>query len=131
MPDSSRVKESIAKVENLVYFGLYENETSEMADLIIPAKSFLYKDDVRTSYSHNGMMDMNKVAESESGVSEYDLSAYLCKAFDIELESEEFYIKHFKNFSVKKIDGCFVVEDREAISYKDDFDTDDGEFLFV
>jgi len=131
MPDSLRVKESISKVENLVYFGLYENETSEIADLIIPAKSFLYKDDVRTSYSHNAMMSMNKVADSESGISEYDLSAYLCKDFDIELESQEFYLKYFKNFSVVKINGCLVVENREAIPYKDDFDTDDGEFLFL
>ena len=131
MPDSQRVKESISKVENLVYFGLYENETSEIVDLIIPAKSFLYKDDVRTSYSHNAMMSMNKVQESDSGISEYDLSAYLCKEFGIELEPQEFYLKHFKNFSVQKIDGCLVVEDREAIPYKDDFDTDDGEFLFL
>jgi len=131
MPNSLRVKESISKVENLVYFGLYENETSEVADLIIPAKSFLHKNDVRTSYSHNAMMSMNKVAESESGISEYDLSAYLCKEFGIELESEEFYLKHFKNFSVVRINGCFVVEDREAIPYSDDFDTDDGEFLFL
>ena len=131
MPDSTRVQESISKVENLIYFGLYENETSEIADLIIPAKSFLNKDDVRTSYSHNAMMDMNKVADSNSGISEYDLSAYLCKEFDIELESGEFYLKHFKNFSVHKINGSLVVEDREAIPYKDDFDTDDGEFLFL
>jgi len=131
MPDSLRVKESVNKVENLVYFGLYENETSEIADLIIPAKSFLYKDDVRTSYSHNAMMSMNKVLDSDSGISEYDLSAYLCKEFDIELESQEFYLKHFKNFSVQRIDGCLVVEDREAIPYRDDFDTDDGEFLFL
>ena len=131
MPDSLRVKESISKVENLVYFGLYENETSELADLIIPAKSFLNKDDVRTSYSHNAMMSMNKVLESDSGISEYDLSAYLCEAFAIELESQEFYLKHFKNFSVQRINGCLVVEDREAVPYRDDFDTDDGEFLFL
>ena len=131
MPDSLRVKESISKVKNLVYFGLYENETSEIADLIIPAKSFLYKDDVRTSYSHNAMMSMSKVADCDSGISEYDLSAYLCKELTITLESEEFYLKHFQNFAVKKIDGYLVVEDREAIPYIDDFDTDDGEFLFL
>ena len=131
MPDSFRVKESISKIENLVYFGLYENETSEVADLIIPAKSFLYKDDVRTSYSHNAMMSMDKVADSDHGISEYDLSAYLCKEFDIKLESQEFYLKHFKNFSVQNINGSLVVEDRETIPYRDDFDTDDGEFLFL
>jgi len=131
MPDSNRVKESISKVENVVYFGLYENETSEIADLVIPAKSFLYKNDVRTSYSHNTMSFMPKAADSEKGISEYDLSAYLCKEFDIDIESEDFYLKHFKSFAVKKLDGYLHVEDREEIPYQDGFDTDDGEFHFL
>lgn len=131
MPNSLRVKESIKRVENVVYFGLYENETSEIADLVIPAKSFLYKDDVRTSYSHNIMSFMPKVAQSDVGISEYELSAYLCKEFGIAIESEEFYLKHFKNFAVQKIDGSWYVENREDVPYKDGFDTDDGEFLFL
>ena len=131
MPDSQRVKESIEKVENVVYFGLYENETSEAADLIIPAKSFLYKDDVRTSYSHNVMSFMPKVEESDIGISEYDLTSYLCKEFGIELQSEESYLKHFKNFAVQKIDGSWYVENREEVPYKEGFDTDDREFVFL
>jgi len=131
MPDTLRVKESISKVENIVYFGLYENETSQVADLIIPAKSFLYKDDVRTSYSHNAMMFMNKIADTPYGISEYDLSSYLCKEFDIALETEGFYLKYFKNFAVVMMDGVLHVEGREDVVYKDGFDTDDDEFLFL
>ncbi len=131
MPDSLRVKKSIKEVQNVIYFGLYENETSEVADLIIPAKSFLYKDDVRTSYAHNAMMFMDRVAHSEIGISEYDLSAYLCSEFDIEISDEKFYINHFKSFAVTKMDGCLQVEGREEIPYKKKFDTDDGKFLFL
>ncbi len=131
MPDTLRVKQSISKVENIIYFGLYENETSELADLIIPAINFLSKNDIRTSYSHNAMMLMNRVKDTDIGISEYHLSADLCKAFDIEIESEEFYINHFKNFSVQKFDGIWHVEDREDIPYQDGFDTDDNEFLFL
>lgn len=131
MPDSLRVKESIKKVENVVYFGLYENETSAVADLIIPAKSFLNKNDIRTSYSHNAIMDMPSVSQSDTGISEYELFAYLCKEFSVELESEEFYINHFKSFGVEKIKGSFVVKNRDEIPYQDGFDTDDGEFLFL
>lgn len=131
MPNSSRVKESISKVKNIVYFGLYENETSEVADLVIPAKSFLHKNDVRTSYSHNKISFMPKVADSEIGISEYDLSAYLCREFNIEIQNEEFYIKHFKNFAVQKIDGSWYVENRDEIPYKEGFDTDDGQFVFL
>jgi anaerobic selenocysteine-containing dehydrogenase len=131
MPDSLRVKDSISKVQNVVYFGLYENETSEIADLVIPAKSFLHKNDVRTSYSHNAMMFMNKVKDTNVGISEYELSSYLCKRFNIDIESEEFYINHFKSFAFKKDDGIWNVKNREEIPYKGGFDTPTKEFLFL
>ena len=131
MPDSLRVKKSISQVENIIYFGLYENETSEMADLVIPAKSFLYKNDVRTSYSHHGMMFMEKVAECKYGITEYDLTSCLCDKFGIKIEEEMFYINYFKNHAVKKMDGSWHVENREEVPYKDGFDTDDGEFVFL
>ncbi|ADN09418.1 molybdopterin-dependent oxidoreductase [Sulfurimonas autotrophica] len=131
MPDSLRVKNALEKTPNVVYFGLYENETSAMADLVIPAKTFLEKEDIRTSYSHNGLMVMNKQIESDIGISEYDLAAYLCKEFNIELKSEQEYLQYFKNFGIKKINGCFEVENREAIPYKDGFDTSDSEFVFL
>ncbi|MDD3441716.1 MAG: molybdopterin-dependent oxidoreductase [Sulfurimonas denitrificans] len=131
MPDSLRVRDSISKSQNVVYFGLYENETSEIADLIIPAKSFLYKDDIRTSYSHNRISFMPKVANSDVGISEYELAAYLCKEYDLPIESEEFYINHFKNFTMEKIDGFLYVDKREEIPYKSGFDTEDREFAFL
>ncbi|MFA6195070.1 MAG: molybdopterin-dependent oxidoreductase [Sulfurimonas sp.] len=131
MPNSLRVKESLSQVANVVYFGLYENETSEIADLVLPAKSFLHKNDIRTSYSHNAMMPMEKVAEVNYGISEYDLTAYLCRAFEISLESEAFYLEHFKSFSVQKTDGTRHVESRNEVPYKNGFDTKDGEFQFL
>lgn len=131
MPDSNRVRASMEGVKNVVYFGLFENEISEMADLVIPAKSFLYKNDVRTSYSHNRISFMPKVAETDVGISEYDLSAYLCREFGIALESEEFYINHFKGFAVQKIDGLLYVDKREENPYSNGFDTKDGEFVFL
>lgn len=131
MPDSLRVKESISHVKNLIYFGLYENESSQAADLVIPAKSFIYKDDVRTSYSHNAMMLMPKMADSDIGISEYDLTSYLCKEFGIELDSQESYIDHFKSFGVINSDESLHVKDREEIPYRDGFDTDTQEFLFL
>ncbi len=131
MPDSLRVRDSISKVENIVYFGLYENETSEIADLVIPAKSFLYKDDVRTSYSHNRISFMPKVANIDIGISEYELSAYLCKEYSLPIQSEEFYINHFKSFAIKRVDGLMYVDKREEIPYINGFDTKDKEFIFL
>ena len=131
MPDSLRVKDSMSKVKNIVYFGLYENQTSQVAHLVIPAKSFLYKEDIRTSYSHNGMMFMNKIKDCEYGISEYDLARFFCDEFDIKLESEKFYVEYFKSFAYQNEDGIWQVKDREDVPYKDGFDTDDGEFVFL
>jgi len=131
MPDTQKVKNAIGHTNNVVYFGLYENETSAVADLVIPAKSFLEKDDVRTSYSHNEMSVMHKQVESDIGISEYDLTAYLCKEFNIELKAESYYLEHFKSFSQLNSDGILEVNKRENIPYQDGFDTDDGEFLFL
>jgi len=131
MPDTQRVKTALERCENIIYFGLYENETSEMADLVIPAKTFLEKDDIRTSYAHHGMLVMKRQVESEIGISEYDLAAFLAKSFDITIQEEQEYLEHFKNHAVIKIDGSVEVENREAVPYQDGFDTDDGEFVFL
>lgn len=131
MPSSLHVRESMKSVENVVYFGLYENETSEIADLVIPAKNFLEKNDVRTSYSHNKMLLMPKLIESEIGIDEYALSHYLCENFDIELESEEFYLEHFKSFAQMDEEGSLHVRQREEIPYVSGFDTRDKEFVFL
>ncbi|MDA7816570.1 molybdopterin-dependent oxidoreductase [Sulfurimonas sp.] len=131
MPDSTRVQESISNVENIVYFGLYENETSECADLVIPAKTFLHKNDIRTSYSHNIMSHMPKLEGNENGITEYELSSYLCNEFGIDIKEEETYLKHFKNFSVTMMDGELHVEGREELPYQNGFDTKDGKFVFL
>jgi anaerobic selenocysteine-containing dehydrogenase len=131
MPNTNRVKDELSKVEDLIYFGLYENETSEIASLVIPAKSFLFKDDIRTSYSHNAMIDMPKQKDTDHGISEYELSRYLCDEFDIEIKNEDDYINHFKNFCEEEQSGLCIVKGREEIPYKEGFNTDDGEFVFL
>jgi len=122
MPNTLRVEKELEDVKNIIYFGIEENESSKVAKLVIPAKNFLCKDDVRVSYSHPKMSIMHKVKECNYGISEYDLSAYLCKEFGIELNSEAEYLEYFKSFTSRKI---------ENIPYKDGFDTDDNEFLFL
>ena len=74
---------------------------------------------------------MPKQKESKYGIGEYDLSRFLCDKFDIKLESEEYYLKYFRNFSIQKLDASWYVENREEIPYTKGFDTDDGEFVFL
>jgi len=127
MPSSKIVNEKLSKVKNIIYFGIYENETSSKANLIIPAKIFLEKDDIRTSYGHNYMLKMPKVEESNIGISEYALASYLTEEFKQDsLKSEEFYIKYYENQSKDSL-----INGRNDITYANEFATDDGKFLLI
>jgi len=138
MPDSGRVREELEAVENLIYFGLYENETSKRARIVIPAKHFLEKEDVRLSYGHQYVERMRKVMESDIGISEYDFTRYMFDAFGFEgLQSEEAYIRHWLEQCEEK-EGCacspahcdvpyeegFGEEEDEAFEFVDDYDDD-------
>jgi len=127
MPSTKSVDEKLSKVKNIIYFGIYENETSAKANLVIPAKIFLEKDDIRTSYGHNYMLKMPKIEESNVGISEYDLANYLTEEFKQDsLESEKFYIKYYEDQSTDSL-----INGRDDIAYPDEFATDDGKFLLI
>jgi anaerobic selenocysteine-containing dehydrogenase len=131
MPDTKRVKNELGNVETLVYFGLYENETSAIADLVIPAKNFLQKNDIRLSYSSDDFIKMNILdqdgAINNNTISEYNLTKTLCNALNIKLEDEESYIGKFMELS----NNGSKVKNREQPPYKDGFTTDDEEFCFL
>jgi anaerobic selenocysteine-containing dehydrogenase len=94
MPDSKRVIKGL-KNSFIVYFGLHENETSALADLVIPACNFLEKEDVRFSYGTHYVGLMPKLKEVEYGISEYDLTNYLLEHFGYEkLDKASKYIEH-------------------------------------
>jgi anaerobic selenocysteine-containing dehydrogenase len=63
MPDSNRVEKELEGIENLIYFGLHENETSKMAKIVIPAKNFFEKEDVRLGYGHQYMSQCEEEGE--------------------------------------------------------------------
>ncbi len=93
MPDSKRVNTELEAVETLIYFGLYENETSKQANIVIPAKNFFEKDDVRLSYGHHTIKKMNKVIESEIGINEYEFCQSLFERLGFEgLKEESYYL---------------------------------------
>lgn len=97
MPDSERVKNGFASARFTVYFGLYENETSRAADLVIPAKTFLEKNDFRSSYGDYTFQEMPRLQHGEIGIGEYDLTVRLCDAFGVELKSESHYLDFFRD----------------------------------
>ena len=130
LPDTNRVLKSFEGVKSSIYFGLYENETSAMCDLVIPTCNFLEKNDVRASYGHHRLMTMPKVKEPEYGISEYDLMAYVAKAMDVALKSETEYIEHFLLHG-EMVDELLHVKGRDSNAYAKGFMHSDGEFVFM
>jgi len=132
MPSSTRVKEGLSKVKNLIYFGLYENETSKMANIIIPAKNFFEKNDVRFSYSSYIVSPMRKIIESPIGISEYDFTKYLMKKFNFnDLKEESYYIDYFLK-QCRREDNYYISPAYQELPYQDGFGEDEGdEFEFI
>lgn len=128
MPNSTGVRHAFASAGFTVYFGLYDNETSRSADLVIPAKTFLEKNDFRSSYGDYTFQEMKQVCESETGISEYELTKRLCEAFGVELESESYYLDFFRN-QMDVRDGVGYRLNTPDIPYKNGFENGEFEFL--
>lgn len=132
MPCTSRVEEGLQKASCVVYFGLHENETSAHAHLVIPALSFLEKEDVKLSYGHEFIGKMPKLVENKNGISEYDLTNYLLKAFGYEtLESEKGLLEEIIASNSIEKEGFLISKTYETRPYEKSFYTSSGKFEFL
>ncbi len=131
MPNSRRVIEELKKTKTVIYFGLYENETSAMADIVIPAKNFFEKDDIRLSYAHYNVVRMRKIYNAEYGISEYDFTSEMLQKFGFNaLEDEEEYINLWLN-QCQERSGYYLSPAYREIPYRDGFGEEDDEFEFI
>jgi len=132
MPDSNRVKKELEGVENLIYFGLHENETSKRAKIVIPAKNFFEKEDVRLGYGHQYVEKMNKIIDSDIGISEYVFTKYLFDAFGFTgLQEESYYIDAWLD-QCEKEGEHYVAAGYETLPYSEGFGEEgDDEFEFI
>jgi anaerobic selenocysteine-containing dehydrogenase len=129
MPDSNRVEQSLSAVKNLIYFGLHENESSALARIVIPAKTFLEKDDLRTSYGHHYVESMNKTIESETGISEYDFAHAMLARLGLEaLESEAHYLAAWRD-QCSEVHAQLASPEYDPLPYREGFGVD-GEDTF-
>ncbi len=62
-PNSNKVIEAWQQVEFKVYSGHFMDDTAELADVFLPATTFLEEDDVMASYGHNYVGAVNKAIE--------------------------------------------------------------------
>ncbi len=132
MPNSSRVIEELKKSKKVIYFGLYENETSDIADIIIPAKNFFEKDDVRLSYAHHIVAPMKKIIDIDFGISEYEFVFTLFKKLNLgNLKSENEYIDIWLN-QCQEENGYYISPAYQNIPYSNGFGKNgDDEFEFI
>jgi anaerobic selenocysteine-containing dehydrogenase len=131
LPCTPMVKTGLKKSKFVVYFGLFENETSKMADLIIPAKTFLEKEDLKLSYGHEYIGFMPKLLDSNIGISEYELSEYLMEKFGFEkLKKAHEYINEIIGDNSCEKDGLLASRYLKCSPYEDKFYTDSEKFEF-
>ena len=130
MPNSAKVAKEFSASGTKIYFGLYENETSAACDLILPAKTFLEKEDVRSSYGDFSLQKMSKLRESEIGISEYDLAHELCTHFNLNIPTQKECLDVFYDQMVSK-SGVDCRKNMPDIPYENGFETDSGEFEFL
>ncbi len=132
LPRTQRVIDGLSKSRFSVYFGLYENETSKLCDLVIPAKNFLEKEDIRFSYGTDFVGRMPKLVESTIGIDEVALTNRLCEAFGYEtLSDEERMIEEIVGNNIFEKEG--YLRNREYLErpYSNGFYTDDEKFQFM
>ena len=130
MPNSKRVIEGLKDTFSVV-FGIYMDETAKMADLVIPAKNFLQKKDIRFSYGHEYVLLMPKLQENENALSEYEFVSEMFKRFGFEgLKDEDEYINHFKDQLIED-NGFYKLPSFKETPYSDEFYTDAGLFCFI
>ncbi len=131
MPDTARVRQGLENVGDVVYFGLYENESSECADLVIPAKTFLGKNDVRSSYGSDTIQYAPMLRQEKTGIGEYELAARLCESFGIAIKTEAACIGQIMASAEPAEPGYFTVKGRMQPPYQEGFETKDGKFVFL
>jgi anaerobic selenocysteine-containing dehydrogenase len=131
MPNSNGVMKSI-KETKVIYFGLYENESSNLADIVVPAKNFLEKEDLRLSYGHDYVSKMRKVYDSEVGISEYQFTQEILKRLGKKpLKDERWYLEYWLK-QVKEVEGDLISPNYQETPYRDGFGESGGnEFIFI
>lgn len=62
-PNSDKVAQAFRQTEFVVYSGHFFDDTADLADVFLPATTFLEEDDVMASYGHNYVGPVNKAIE--------------------------------------------------------------------
>ena len=110
MPNSTKVIEGL-KQSFVVNLTTMENETCKYSDVVLPAKTFLAKNDIRLSYATDEIIKMPKIKDELNAISEFELAKFL----DDSVENEEFYLQYFeKRVQKKSIEKFTFIDEVEV-----------------
>ena len=124
-------KRTIKALQNsfVIYFGTTKNETAQYANIIIPAKTFLQKKDVRLSYGHDEIMFCDICQENNKAISEYDFTKYMFDRFDFDgLLEEDQYLDCFKTIANPKPNIKFEAHKTKNVPL---LNIDDNQFYLI
>jgi len=141
-PNSSKIVKALDKAEMVVYSGHFLDDTAELADIFLPATTFLEEDDIVASYGHNYVGPVNKaiepVGETKSEFEMfYELSARFPFAYKYRKSVDEWldlicapmYEQGADLDILRK--GAFRL-DEPMVPYADGvFSTESGKFQFI
>ncbi len=81
-PNSQKVIKAFNQTEFIVYSGHFMDDTAELADVFLPATTFLEEDDIMASYGHNYVGPVNRAIEPVGECrSEFEMLKDLAKRF--------------------------------------------------
>jgi len=118
-PNTQHIVDSL-KNTFVIFMGTTKNETAQYADIIIPAKTFLQKKDVRLSYGHDEVVYCEICEENNDAISEYELTSHLYDAFGFEgLLKEDEYLDCFKEKVHEKPKIKFISQETKNVELLD------------
>ena len=82
-PDSTRVRKALEALEFLVVFDIFPNQTTELADVVLPAASFAEKDGTFTSTERRIQRIRQAVAPPGVARPEWEVICELLRAFGV------------------------------------------------
>lgn len=82
-PDSAQVAAALKELDSVVYIGHFMDDTAELADIFLPATTFLEESDVVASYGHNYIGPVNQaIAPVGEARSDFAVFSDLARRFE-------------------------------------------------
>ncbi len=122
MPNTTRVERELEGVETVIYFGLYENETSQKAHIVLPGLNFFEKDDFRSSYGDSRCGYVKALKTGEEGIGEYDFCAYAMERLGQTLPAQKELLERL-GAQCREENGVLRPPAYEKLPYKEGFET--------